>query len=146
MVIDTKGKGRILSCLLDACCLKSILLKKFPDKKQRLKLSEEETVCYTTYGRESVSTETTRLQIRLVEFGEEPSSHDFQVNAQETGRKYNMIIGSNIMENMGINILYSDHCIIRDGVRVPLKLQGKLLDRGYCERLFNMYTDSLILQ
>ena len=57
-----------------------------------------------------------------------------------------MIIGSDIMELEGIDILYSDHVMIRDGVCVPLKLQGELSDGGYCERLYNMHTDSPILQ
>ena len=57
-----------------------------------------------------------------------------------------MIIGSDIMESEGIDILYSDHVMIRDGVRVPLKLQGELSDGRYCERLYNMHTDSPILQ
>lgn len=43
------------------------------------------------------------------------------MDAQETGGKYDMIIESVIMEEQGIDILYSDHCIVRDGVRVPLK-------------------------
>ena len=146
MVINTKGKGRMLRCLLDTECSKSIVLKKFTDEKQRLKLSNEDTVYYTTNGRKFVSTKTARLLIRLIKFGEETSSHDFQVDAQEIGGKYDMIIGSDIMEDMGINILYSDHYIIRDGVCVPLKLQGELSDGRYCERLFNMHTDSLILQ
>ena len=46
------------------------------------------------------------------------------------------------MEDMGIDILYSDSCI----VRIPLKLQGELSDRRYYKRLLNMYTDSPILQ
>lgn len=33
-----------------------------------------------------------------------------------------MIIESNIMTEMGINLLYNNHCIKRDGVCVPLKL------------------------
>ena len=57
-----------------------------------------------------------------------------------------MIIGSDIMAEMGINILYSQYCIVNDGVRVPLKLQGELSDGKYCERLYNMHTDSPILQ
>ena len=57
-----------------------------------------------------------------------------------------MIIGSDIMEEMGIDFLYCVHCIVRDGVHVPLKLQGELSDRKYCERLYNMHTDSHILQ
>ena len=57
-----------------------------------------------------------------------------------------MIIGSNIMEEQGIAILYSNHCIVRDSVHVPLKLQGELSDGRYCERLFNMHTNFPILQ
>ena len=87
MVINRKGKGRMLRCVLDTGCLKSIVLKKFTDKKQRSKLSEEDTVYYTTYGRKFVSTKIARLLICLVEFGEETFSHDFQVDAQEMGGK-----------------------------------------------------------
>ena len=61
------------------------------------------------------------------------------MDAQETGGKCDMIIGSDIMEEQGIEILYSHHCIVRDDVHVPLKLQGELLDVRYYERLFNMH-------
>ena len=66
MAIDTKGKGRMLRFLLDTGCLKNIVLKKFTDKEQRSKLSEEDTVCYTTYGGKFVSTKTVTLPIRFV--------------------------------------------------------------------------------
>ena len=48
MVIGTNGKGRMLCCLLDIGYSKSIVLQKFTDKKQRLKLHKEDTVHYTT--------------------------------------------------------------------------------------------------
>ena len=87
MVIDTKGKGRMLCCLLDTGCLKSIVLKKFTDKKQRSKLGKEDTVCYTTYGGKFVPTETETLPICLIKFREKTSSCGFQGDAQETGGK-----------------------------------------------------------
>ena len=68
------------------------------------------------------------------------------MDAHETGEKSDMIIGSDIMEEQGIDIIYSNHCIVSDGVNVPLKLQGQLLDRRYCAGVFNMHTDSPILQ
>ena len=92
-----------------------------------------------------MSTKTATLLIWLVEFGNVTSSYEFKVDAQGTGGKYNMIIGSDITEEPGIVILYSDHCIVRDNVHVPLKLQGELLDGRYCEGLFNMHTNSPIL-
>ena len=57
-----------------------------------------------------------------------------------------MIIGSDIMLEMGIDVLYSGHCMVRDSVHDPLKLPGELSNGRYCERLFNMHTDSPILQ
>ena len=65
-----------------------------------------------------MSTEIATLPISLVEFREEASYRDFQVDAQETGGKYEMIIGSDIMEEQSTDILYSDHCIVRDSIRV----------------------------
>ena len=130
----------MLRCLLDTGCSKSIVLKKFTDKKQRSKLDRKDTVRYTTYGGNFVSTETVTLPIQMVEFNNEVSSHEFQVDAQETGGKYDMIIGLDIMEEQGVGILYSDHCIVRDGVRVPLKLQGELSDGKYCEHIANVCT------
>lgn len=56
-----------------------------------------------------------------------------------------MIIGSDIMTQMGINILYSDHCIVRDDVCVLLKLQVEISEGKYCERLYNIHTDSPVL-
>ena len=57
-----------------------------------------------------------------------------------------MIIGSDIMTEMGIDLLYSKHCIEQAGVCVPLMIHGELSDKKYCEWLYNMYTDSPILQ
>ena len=68
IVIDTEGKVRMIHCLLDTGCSKSIVLKKFTDKKERSKLDRKDTVRYTTYGGNFVSTETATLPIQMVEF------------------------------------------------------------------------------
>ena len=47
MVIGINDKGRTLRSLLDTGCSKSIVLKKFTDKRQRSKLCDK--VQYTTY-------------------------------------------------------------------------------------------------
>ena len=51
------------------------------------------------------------------------------MDSQETGGKFDMIIGSDIMAEMGIDLLYSKNCLVRAGVRVPLKLQGDLSEQ-----------------
>ena len=93
-----------------------------------------------------VATSWQLKQLHFQEFGDEVSSHEFRVDSQEMEGKYDMIIGSDITEEQGIDILYSNHCIVQDSVRVPLKLYRELSDVKYCERLYNMHTDSPILQ
>ena len=80
MVIDSKGKGKMIRALLDSGCSKSIILMKFMDKKQRRKLSDGVKVLYKSYGGNFVLDAVANLSISLVEFGEETSFPVFQVD------------------------------------------------------------------
>lgn len=50
----------------------------------------------------------------------------FQIDTQEMGGKYDMIIGSTIVEEMEINFFNGKHCIKQDSVHVPGELSDKL--------------------
>ena len=57
-----------------------------------------------------------------------------------------MIIRSDIMMDLGIDIMYSECCIQMEGKSVPLKKNGELSDGKYCKHVYNIHTDSLILK
>lgn len=56
-----------------------------------------------------------------------------------------MSIESDIILDIGIDIRYSNHFIVRDDICVPLKLQAELSDRSYCEHLYNIHINLFVL-
>ena len=57
-----------------------------------------------------------------------------------------MIIGADLMWNMGIDIQYSEERIRWDDEYIPMKTRGALMEREYCEMLYAMHTDTPLLK
>ena len=57
-----------------------------------------------------------------------------------------MIIGADLMWNMGINIQYSEERIRWDDRYIPIETRGTLMDYEYCKMLYAMHTDSPLLK
>jgi hypothetical protein len=57
-----------------------------------------------------------------------------------------MIIGSDLLNELSIDICYSDNCIKLDGDTIPVKNLGELQDKCACEMIYNLHTDSPILK
>lgn len=73
----------------------------------------EEKVIYKTYGGNFTSKSTTSVGFRFVEFENNSDvtvEHQFQVDEIQDPKKskYDMIIGSNLLWNMGMDIRYSN--------------------------------------
>ena len=74
-------------CLLDTGCTKSMILKQFTDKKQRTKLSKENTIKYETYGSEFHSSMTASVGFKMIEFEQQKNQtieFKFQAGTQTT--------------------------------------------------------------
>ena len=150
-VIDENGDGRMARALLDSGCSKSILLKKFTSKKSRSALSAKDRTVYQTYGGEFVSKSTASVAFRMVEFENNNNitvKHKFQVDEVNDPKKskYDMIIGSNLLWNMGIDISYSRERVEWMDDWVPLKELDTLADHETCEMLYLIHTDAPILK
>jgi hypothetical protein len=57
-----------------------------------------------------------------------------------------MIIGNDLLWNMGINILYNEQQIQWNGDSIPLKTNGMLQSKDVCSMLYSMHTDSPLLR
>jgi hypothetical protein len=57
-----------------------------------------------------------------------------------------MIVGSDLLNELGIDIRYSDNCIEWEGDTIQMKNLGELQDRKTCEMIYNLHTDSPILK
>jgi hypothetical protein len=61
--------------------------------------------------------------------------------------QYNMIIGDDLMQELGIDLLYSKHLMVWENNGVPMKNGGLLKDTNIAQRIYRMHgEDSPIIQ
>ena len=87
----------------------------------------------------------------MVEFENNNSitvEHTFQVDDRQRSKKvmYDMIIGNDLMWNMGIDISFSKELIEWNDDAILLKRYGTIQNVDVCEMLYSIHTDSPILQ
>ena len=117
MVKDPRTlKRKMLRVLLDSGCTKSIILKKFTSPKAQTRLSDKDWCWYETYGGHFTSSSVALTVFILVEFSDNKDlliNHKFQVDEVNNSKdsKYNMTIGSNILRDLQINLLFSEERI-----------------------------------
>ena len=121
-------------CLLDTGCTKSMILKKFTSKNRRTKLSDKNSIRYTTYGSSFKSSMTASVGFKMVEFESQSNNtieYQFQVDETSDPDKqlYDVIIGNDLLYNMGINILFKERQIKWNDDKIPMKEMGSCQDR-----------------
>ena len=95
------------------------------------------------------SNEESLVELKLIEFSSNKTiTFPCQVdsNTAPSEAPYDVILGSDFMEALGIDIQYSDHTITWDGNTIPLKTAGTLEDETICEAIYFAYTQSPLLQ
>ena len=91
------------------------------------------------------------MGFRLVEFennNEITIEHEFQVDEHHDHKKakYDMIIGSDLLWNMGVDISYSRERVEWLDDFIPLKELNTLVDWEMCEMLYSIHTDSPLIK
>ena len=66
--VDVDGDEVMTRCLLDTRCTKSMILKKFTDKKRQTKLSDKDSIKYLNYGSSFKLLMTASMGFKMVEF------------------------------------------------------------------------------
>jgi hypothetical protein len=64
----------------------------------------------------------------------------------ENKAQYDIIIGSDLLEDLGIDLRYSDQTITWDGASIPMKGRGTLSDPKVTEMLYHTATMAPILK
>ena len=94
------------------------------------------------------SNEESDVEMKLIEFSSNKTiKFPCQVDAETVPSEapYDIILGSDFMESLGINIQYSDHNITWDNSTIPLK-KVETLDETICEAIYFAHTQSPLLQ
>ena len=125
ILIDRKEV--MVKCLLDTGCTTSMILKKFIDQKQRIKLSDKDSIKYQTYGSSFTSSMTASVGFKMVEFESQKNNtieYEFQVDKTLDPDKqlYDVIIRSNLLQNMRVNILFKERQIHWNDKKIHCRL------------------------
>ncbi len=145
----------MLRALLDSGCSKSIILREFTSKSRRRILDERDHVRYKTYGGYFTSSAVASVPFKLIEFNtykDKLINYEFQVDSVQRSKdsNYDLILGSDIMNDLNIDLLFSENKI-RIGQKneydsIPMKELGMLSDPDSCSMVYDMHMQSPILQ
>ena len=116
MVKSKNGKGTMLRALCDSGCSKTIILKEFTEKENRRYLNENESLKYKTYGGYFTSNSVASISFKLIEFNSYKNkliNYEVQVDSVQRRKNanYDIIIGSDLMNDLNIDLLYSENSI-----------------------------------
>ena len=119
--------------------------------KRRTKLSDKNSIKYETYGSSFKLSMTATAGFKIVEFESQKNTtirYEFQVDKTLDPNKqlYDLIIGNDLLWDMGVNILFKEIQIQWNKKKIIFKTIGSVYDRDMCTMLYNMYTNSLLLQ
>jgi hypothetical protein len=95
------------------------------------------------------STEQSTVSMKLIEFSSNKTiTFPCQVDANTPASTapYDIILGSDFMEALGIDIRYSTHSITWDDLTIDLKPVGTVSDNTTCEAIYFTHTQSPLLQ
>ena len=110
------------------------------------KLTRGDKVKYATYGDITATSYSTKLQLELIEYSHSKRiSFNCQVDTSSTKSSYDIILGSDFLSLLGIDLNYDTKGTIHwDGTHIPLKKLGKLQDDTICEAIYFANTQPLV--
>ena len=90
-----------------------MILQKFTDQKQQTKLLDKDSIKYETYDSSFKSSMIANMSFKMVEFKSQKNNtieYEFQVDETSDPKKqlYDVIIGNDLLWNMGVNILFKE--------------------------------------
>ena len=113
---ENRKRKKMIQALLDSGCTKSIVLKSFTCPKERKLLSKKDCCHYETYRGFFTSNFTANVAFRLIEFHKNKDlliNYTFQVDEinKTKDSRYDMIIGNDILHDLGIDLMFSEEKI-----------------------------------
>ena len=104
MIKMSNGKCKALRALLDSGCTKTIILKQFTEKSNRIYLPPDQQVKYKTYGGYFSSSLVANIKFNFVEFDmyrDRAVEYEVQVDGlqKRSKTKYDIIIGTDLMND-----------------------------------------------
>ena len=143
-IVTKDGRGHALQGLLDLGCSRSIILQQFATNCKPGK-----AIKFQMYGGQMMSTATSNIAMKLIEFsGNKAITYPCQVDTVTKTKSalYDVILGLDFIEAIGIDIKYNQHCMTWDEETIPLKPAGAVNNDAYREAIYFANTQLPLLQ
>ena len=146
---DEQQRSYPIRALLDSGTSSTILLRKHIKNSSPSTCKNSKPTTWSTMGGEFITDSTYTVEFALPEFSTDKTI-TWVVHVDErtdpTVSKYDMIIGSDLLSELGIILDYSDAVITWEHVTVPMKNYGFFRDRTNLEKLYEINKIDGILQ
>ena len=134
-----------LRVLLDSGTSSSIVLRKFV---RPIGIQQTKPVTWKTMGGNFVTRSKAIIKFKLPEFSETKTitwSMHVDDNSDPSHVQYDMIIGTDMMEAVGIDLRFSTMTIEWDNIIIPMKNRGLISDRNAAEIIFQSAVQSTLI-
>ena len=122
----THDQPQILQCLIDSGSSGCIILNEFTNGLTKSILNTEK---WMTKGGQFETSASCEIQMKLLDFSSSRTvTWRFHVdkNSKSETENYDMIIGKDLMQNLGLDVKYSNLTLQWEQLEVPMRNYGEL--------------------
>ena len=145
---DRNGNLVPIRGLLDSGTTSTILLKRYVNRINKIYKNPKKTP-WTTLGGKFFTQRKALVNFTFPEFSN-TKKIEWKVHVDEHTNpdqaQYDMIIGSDLMEKLGIELSYKNKTILWDDVSISMKNRGTLQDRDMVDAIYSVTQDAPVLK
>ena len=147
-ILDRKGQLVPVRILFDTGSTATILLKQFVHPSTT-KVCDGQKTQWTTMGGKFVTRQQRHIQFRLSEFNTSKiitwNCH-IDETSDPTKAQYDMIIGTDLMTELGIDINFSTNKMSWEGVDIPMRPKNLITDPDVAADIYHTTMEAPIIQ
>ena len=145
-VLNNDNQPHPIRVLLDSGTTATIILKPFVNNISKYK---HERTKWQTMGGNFHTRRKALISFKLIEFSNNKMIN-WTAHVDETTdpskAKYDLIIGSDLMSKLKIDLLYSQQQIVWDEVSIPMKNRGTISDHNITHDIYELSKESTVIQ
>jgi transposase InsO family protein len=146
---DRHGETVPIRCLLDTGTSATIILREYVAKGKKKGFKEPQLTKWSTMGGVFTTKRKALLEFKLPEFSTNKTvewvCHVDETTTPEKAQ-YDMIVGTDLMTVMGLDIQFSCKKICWEDVEIPMKQRGTVNNDAIAQYLYNVAADTPLLR
>ena len=146
-VVNTEGQPQAIRVLLDTGTSSTLILRRYVGR--HISTFKTKPVSWSTMGGQFITRRKALVNFKLPEF-----SNSKEINwvmhvdevTDPARAQYDMVIGTDLLEALNVDISFARKDITWDEVSIPMKNRGILSDRDVAETLYEVHKEPSLLK